>query len=104
MGDSLNERLMELVKNSCYTQKELAEKAGVTEAAMSHYLKGTRCPRPSVLAKLANLLNVSVDYLIDGDKASSNEAYKQIRLLAARNVSKLTPEEKMEIIKILTSN
>ncbi len=104
MGDNLNERLMELVKNSIYTQKELAEKAGVTEAAMSHYLNGTRCPRPTVLAKLASLLNVSVDYLIYGDNNSSNEAYKQIRLLAARNVSKLTTEEKMEIIKILTNN
>ena len=104
MNDKMNERLMELVKNSIYTQKELAEKAGVTEAAMSHYLKGTRCPRPTVLAKLANLLNVSVDYLIDGDNNSSNEAYKQIKLLAARNVSKLTPEEKIEIIKILTKN
>ena len=104
MNDKMNERLMELVKNSIYTQKELAEKAGVTEAAMSHYLKGTRCPRPTVLAKLANLLNVSVDYLIDGDNNSSNDAYKQIKLLAARNVSKLTPEEKIEIIQILTKN
>ena len=104
MGETLNERLIKLVNNSIFSQKELAEKAGVTEAAMSHYLKGTRCPRPTTLKKLANLLDVSVDYLIDGEDGSSNDVYNQIKLLAARNISNLTPEQKMEIIKILTKS
>ena len=37
--EGINERLMDLINRSGFTQKEVAEKAGITEAAMSHYLK-----------------------------------------------------------------
>lgn len=104
MKNSLNERLTDLISKSCYTQKELAEKAGITEAAMSHYIKGTRCPRPSVLAKLADLLNCSVDYLIGGNVDSTNDVFCKMKSLAARNASNLTIEERYELIQILTKN
>lgn len=39
MPVKFNERLAQLLKANGLTQKALAEKVGVTEAAMSHYLK-----------------------------------------------------------------
>jgi len=48
------------------TQKELAAKAEVTEAAMSHYIRGDRTPRSSVLARIAKALDTTSDYLMDG--------------------------------------
>lgn len=102
--DGINKRLMDLICVSGLTQKEVAEKAGITEAAMSHYLKGTRCPRPTVLAKLAEILGTNINYLIGGKENSEDNAFNQIRMLAARNVSNLSDEEKLEIIKILTKN
>lgn len=101
--EGINERLMDLINRSGFTQKEIAEKAGITEAAMSHYLKGTRCPRPTILAKFADILGTSVDYII-GSTNDSENAFNQIKMLAARNVSNLSDEEKFEIIKILMKN
>ena len=44
-----SERLIALMKQNGINQKELAQKAGVTESAMSYYVKGDRTPRSDVL-------------------------------------------------------
>lgn len=44
-------------------QAELAEKAGVTPAAISQIEKGTRIPTIPVLHRIADVLGVSLDYL-----------------------------------------
>ena len=59
MAGTFGERLSELIKMRNYSQKALAMKAGVTEAAMSHYVKGDRYPRASVLARIADALNIN---------------------------------------------
>ena len=52
-----SERLCELMNRYQLTQKELAAKAGVTESAMSYYVKGERTPRSGVLTRMAKALN-----------------------------------------------
>lgn len=53
------------------TQKELAEKAGTTENAVSLIESGKRNPRPSTIKKIAEALNVPVeDILRDEEKAA----------------------------------
>lgn len=44
--------------------KELADRVGVTEPTISHYEKGRREPSKGVLTAMAEVLNVSVDYLL----------------------------------------
>lgn len=100
MAAAFNERLSMLLRRKELTQKELAEKAGVTEAAMSHYLKGDRTPRAAVLARIADALEVTTDYLLGGESLDSEELTYARRLIA-RNVHQMTKEEKMEIINIL---
>lgn len=51
-------RLEQALKNKGITQKELAASAGVMEAVMSHYIKGDRTPRSSVLARIAGVARV----------------------------------------------
>ncbi len=45
------------------TQKELAEKTGITEAAISRYVLGSRMPRASSSIKIANVLRCTVEDL-----------------------------------------
>ena len=45
-------------------QSELARKTGVTEATISDYINAKQTPRLSVVEKIADVLNVSVDYLL----------------------------------------
>ena len=50
------------------TQKQLADKMGVTKAVISYYELQERYPSPEVLIKLASIFHVSTDYLLGLDK------------------------------------
>jgi Zn-dependent peptidase ImmA (M78 family)/transcriptional regulator with XRE-family HTH domain len=49
-----------------WTQEELAERAGVTQAALSRYEHDLRTPEPDVLERLAKALGVTPDLLTAG--------------------------------------
>lgn len=99
--DGIGERIKNLVEKKGMTQRELAEKTGCTEAAISHYIKGDRTPRASVLSKIAVALDTTSDYLMEGIPADVKEEIGYARKLIARNVSQMTKEEKMKILDIL---
>lgn len=97
-------RLEELLKAQRMTQKELAEKSGVTEAAISHYLKGDRTPRSSVLSRIAIVLNTTSDYLMEGIPKNYIDEIGYAKRLIARNVDQMSNAEKKEILSILLSD
>ena len=103
MADTFNERLALLLRQKHMTQKDLAERAGVTAAAMSHYLKGDRTPRASVITRIADSLGTSVDYLMGGKEIDTTGEIGYAKRLIARNVHQMSKDEKMDIIKILMS-
>ncbi|MBQ7460518.1 MAG: helix-turn-helix transcriptional regulator [Oscillospiraceae bacterium] len=94
-------RLEEMLKSKHMTQKELAETAGVTEAAMSHYIKGDRTPRSSVLARIAMALDTTSEYLMEGVLHSYIDEIGYAKRLIARNVTQMSNAEKREILSIL---
>lgn len=57
--------LVDLRELNDYTQKEVAEKLCVTVSAVSHYENGISIPPSEAIIKLANLYNVSTDYLLN---------------------------------------
>lgn len=59
-----HERLRELRKQSTYTQKELAEKLGVSTITIRQYEQGTREPNIERILRLALIFNVSTDELL----------------------------------------
>ncbi len=96
-----SERLEALIKEHGMTQKELAAKAGVTEAAMSHYVKGDRMPRSAVLSRIAMALNTSSDYLMEGIPQDSNSDIGHVIRLVARNAKQMSNADKQKILSIL---
>lgn len=60
----LGSRLGQLRERSGWTQEDMAEKLGITRAALSHYEKNRRKPDFDTLIRAADLFGVSVDYLI----------------------------------------
>lgn len=44
----------------------LARACGITVAAMSHYVKGKRVPPLSVALKICDVLNITLDQLMNG--------------------------------------
>lgn len=98
MSEPFNERLQQAISRSGMTQKELAEKVGITEAAVSHYLKGDRMPRSAVAVKLADVLNMSVDELMGGNTETSfDEVYK----IVARSAKQLDNDQKAALVRVL---
>jgi transcriptional regulator with XRE-family HTH domain len=62
---SFSETLARLMKERNLTQAQLADATGISQAAISRYLKG-RTPKTSELVKLAKQFGVAGDYLMYG--------------------------------------
>ena len=97
MDTVLSKRIVELLKEKNMSQKELSEKADITESALSHYIKGDRTPRSDTLSSIAIVLNTSTDYLLGNDAFE----YPQIKRILARNSNALTKDEKVQLISVL---
>ena len=97
--ERIGDRIARLLNESGYTQKELAGMCGVTEAAMSRYLKNEREPKIEVVANMATALNTTTDYLISGKE--SKEDFAEIYRLVARSTNTMSDEEKMKLMRTL---
>jgi transcriptional regulator with XRE-family HTH domain len=86
-----SERVTALMNSLGLSQKELAAKVGVTESAMSYYVKGARTPRSDVLTRMAKELETTTDYLL-GTSDSLQNTESQELLYLQRNLGKLDPE------------
>ena len=61
---ALANRLSEMLKKRGMTQKEFAERLGVTEVSVSRYITGKRIPRATIIMKMEKIFGVSVGYLM----------------------------------------
>jgi len=82
---SLNSNLKKFRKNKGLTQKELAEKSGITRESIGNYERGDRIPPANILSKIAIALGVSINDLIDyesyidkSDKQINSQVLKDI--------------------------
>ena len=100
-GKTMGERLLAILREKHLNQKQFAEKVGVTEAALSHYIKGDRIPRSTILARIANELGTTSDYLMLGTQTQSKVDFSEARRLIARSAKQMTMAEKKELINIL---
>lgn len=65
---SFSERLKELRKRNNLTQQELADKVGTKRVNVTKWETGRTEPNFETLIKLADLLEVSLDWLFGRDK------------------------------------
>lgn len=61
---TVGDRILNLRKELSLSQKELADKVGITEASLSRYENNKREPKGEIIAKLAKALNTTTDYLL----------------------------------------
>lgn len=58
------ERISETIKNSQYSQKEIAKYLGISESNITNWKNGENLPSVEILYKLCVLLEESSDYLL----------------------------------------
>ncbi|WDU84241.1 helix-turn-helix domain-containing protein [Caloramator sp. Dgby_cultured_2] len=61
---TFQERMKELRKEKNLSLDKLSEMLNTTKATLSRYENGLRVPNIEFVEKLANIFNVSVDYLL----------------------------------------
>ena len=88
-----SERLKDLRKQAGLTQVEVAEKLGISKPDYASRERGAKKPTQENLVKIAQILNVSVDYLVGNSEEKADEL-ENIELLFRMNSKGLTDEEK----------
>ena len=61
---TFNEILNQELQKQNITQRELANRTGLTEVSIGRYCNGQRSPNINTIVKIANELHVNTDYLL----------------------------------------
>lgn len=65
---TFGKKLHSLMKDNKITQQELAEKLNVRRGSVSNWVTDRRMPDSDTIVDLANIFNVTTDYLLGNDK------------------------------------
>lgn len=109
--NNFGERLKYLREKNKMYQSELAEKLNLAPSTISMYERGDRDPDTSTLSKIAEIFNVTTDYLLGRtDKLKDKTKEDEKLIIAARSdvdLSELTEEEQkyiLDFIKMIKNN
>ena len=73
--------IAECRKQKNLTQMQLAEKLGITDKAISKWERGIAMPDSSIMLELCDILSISVNELLSGEKISMENNQKNEQLL-----------------------
>ena len=91
-------RLERIMKEKKILQKELAEKAGISNNGISTWKVTGVIPRADVAVKIATVLGVTVEYLVTGEIPGIDEKDE-----LAYSVSKLSVEKRRVVQALVDS-
>ena len=77
-------------KKANLTQMQLAEKLGITDKAVSKWERGVAMPDTSIMLELCDILGISVNELLSGEKIfmDNNQKNEQLLLEMAKELEK----------------
>lgn len=93
MTEIFAKRLKNIREEKGITQAELAQKVDLQTAAISHFETGQRKPSFENLKKLANALNISIDYLMGREIKESGDIAEKV----FRHFEKLSVDDQQKI-------
>lgn len=88
--DKIGKFISKVRKEKKLTQKQLAEKLGITDRAISKWENGKSMPDLSLLKPLCDILDITINELLNGDYISKNDKNKNLEenIVNAINYSK----------------
>lgn len=102
MNNILGERISDLLQKHGLSQRELADKVGVTEVSMSRYIKGDRIPKGPIVVNIATALHTTVEYLMGQESEDDSELeYYRTQRAIARNAKNWTQKQKADLVNAL---
>jgi transcriptional regulator with XRE-family HTH domain len=101
--NTLGNRIVELRKIKDWSQSDLADKVGVSYAQIGRYeTKGSQ-PPAAVLKKIADALDTTVDFLVNGnteDKANASLHDAEV-IRYFKEVDNLPTEDKSALLRVI---
>ncbi|MGT2816076.1 helix-turn-helix domain-containing protein [Streptococcus intermedius] len=89
------ERLKALRKEAGLTQKEIASKLNISQAAYAQWENGVKRPARENLTTLANILKTSTDYLLgNSDIKNPEDELSNVEILFRKTSKNMTPKQK----------
>lgn len=86
LRENIQINLNKLINERNMTQKEFAEMLGVSQAAVTNWVKGKNSPDIEIIAKICNLLKISINEIIDEPHILSHKKSAEFNL----NISEIT--------------
>ena len=96
----------ELIKEQGYNKRRFAAKCGIPESTLYSILKrGVGGASVNIVMNICKELGITVEELDDmatGEKQKHEPSYDDIELLVARNGKKMSKEQKLRLIQLLS--
>lgn len=101
MKYNFGNRLQQLLNENNLSQRQLAKKVNITEAAVSRYINNLQKPRSDILTDIAITLNTTTDFLLGREKSLlSNHSYSDLISLIRKKQGDKTLNQFASICKI----
>ncbi len=102
-NDAFAERIKELRKRKGLSQAELAEAMGVHFAQVSRYERGETKPNAEAMTKLAQVLETSTDFLMNGttDETAVSAGLDKEMISRFKQVQELDADDKKTMLSFL---
>lgn len=95
---AIGEKIVQLRKQHNLSQADFAKKIGVSRTIVGNYERNTNMPSVEILLKMANVFNVSVDYMIGEGELSSYD--KQV-LKRIKDIEELDNDTKQHLFFLI---
>ena len=94
---TLGQHIIALRKKNNFSQNELGKKAGTSGDLIGRYERDEVKPSIEVIIRIADALNVSIDYLV----GKTNLEFDQDTLIRLQEVTSLPQEAKKQIFMVM---
>ncbi len=99
---AISDKILDLRKKHKWSQQQLAKKLGTSGPIVGRYERGEMTPSVEVAKKLANIFNVTMDYLVD-DTGELAEIKDKAILNRIIQIERLGNQDKETIIHVIDS-
>jgi DNA-binding helix-turn-helix protein len=99
--NTFGDKLILALRNKNISQKELADRIGVTQATISRYITGLSTPTSGTLQKLSRELNLPINYFFTVDGLAIQEKQDNDIRVIQRAREKMSDTDKQRMMDIL---
>lgn len=98
----IGNKILALRKERAWSQQQLAKKIGTSGPIIGRYERGEMVPSVEVAKKLADILGVTLDYLVD-DAGRNADIKDKAMLQRLMDIEAMETEDKKTIVQVIDS-